>query len=272
VPVNSTHPDYDAAATEWARARDVLAGEDAVKAGGEKYLPRLDSQTDEEFAAYVQRASYFNASARTSEAYLGLMFRRPPFVKLPADGAGVGRAMSVFQNDADMLGTTLTGYAKVVVGDVIGLGRSGTLVDWEDQAEQRAYVVFYRAEQIINWRVERVNGRNVPTLVVLKEQVLAEPGPDDDGFDLRLVDQMRVLRLVPGTVSRLRGSTTTTAWWSCGSRKRRSAEAQRSSGSSWAPGCRSGWESRCRSFRSCSMGRGIRGRRSIVVRWRTSSR
>jgi len=66
MPVNSTHPDYDAAATEWARARDVLAGEDAVKAGGEKYVPRLDSQTDEEFAAYVQRASFFNATARTT--------------------------------------------------------------------------------------------------------------------------------------------------------------------------------------------------------------
>jgi len=198
MPVNSTHPDYDAAATVWSRARDVLAGEDAVKAGGEKYLPRLDCQTDEEFAAYVKRASFFNASARTSEAYLGLMFRRPPFVKLPADGAGVGRAMAVFQNDADMLGTTLTGYAKVVVGDAIGLGRAGTLVDWEDQVEQRTYVVFYLAEQIINWRVERVNGRNVPTLIVLKEQVLAGPDLDDDGFELRLVDQMRVLRLVPG--------------------------------------------------------------------------
>lgn len=159
MPVNSTHPDYDAAAVEWSRARDVLAGEDAVKAGGEKYLPRLDCQTDQEFAAYVKRASYFNASARTSEAYLGLMFRRPPFVKLPDGGAGVGRAMAGFQNDADMLGTTLTGYAKMVVGDVVGLGRAGSLVDWEDEVEQRAYVVFYRAEQIINWRVERVNGR-----------------------------------------------------------------------------------------------------------------
>src|ERR1051326_8247295 len=47
MPVNSTHPDYDATLPDWLRARDVLAGEDAVKAGGEKYLPRLDSQTDE---------------------------------------------------------------------------------------------------------------------------------------------------------------------------------------------------------------------------------
>ena len=83
MAVNATHPDYDAAAVDWSRARDVLAGEDAVKAGGEKYLPRLDSQTDEEFAAYVKRASFFNATARTSEAYQGLIFRRPPFVKLP---------------------------------------------------------------------------------------------------------------------------------------------------------------------------------------------
>src|SRR5512137_2988706 len=196
MAVNSTHPDYDAAASEWSRARDVLAGKDAVKAGGEKYLPRLDAQTDQEFDAYVKRASYFNASAHTCEAYLGLMFRRPPFVKLPADGAGVGRAMAQFQNDADMLGTTLTGYAKVVVGDVIGLGRAGTLVDWEDQVEQRTYVVFYRAEQIINWRVERVNGRNVPTLIVLAEHVIAQPGTDDDEFALRLVDQVRVLKLV----------------------------------------------------------------------------
>ncbi|HOC57297.1 MAG TPA: DUF4055 domain-containing protein [Verrucomicrobiota bacterium] len=205
MAVNVTHPDYDAAATEWARSRDVLAGEDAVKAGGEKYLPRLDSMTDEEFSAYVKRASYFNASARTSEAYLGLMFRRPPFVKLPDDGAGVGRAMSEFQNDADMLGTTLTGYAKMVVGDVVGLGRAGSLVDWEDEVEQRAYVVFYRAEQIINWRVERVNGRNVPTLIVLAEHVIAPPGPDDDGFALQLVDQMRVLRLVPGEAADVAG-------------------------------------------------------------------
>jgi hypothetical protein len=57
MAVNATHPDYDAAALEWSRARDVLAGEDAVKAGGEKYLPRLDSQTDEEFGGTRRRNS-----------------------------------------------------------------------------------------------------------------------------------------------------------------------------------------------------------------------
>jgi len=51
MAVNDTHPDYDFTLPEWLRARDVLAGEDAVKAGGVRYLPLLDSQSDEEYAA-----------------------------------------------------------------------------------------------------------------------------------------------------------------------------------------------------------------------------
>ena len=86
MPVNATRPDYDASGLEWSRARDVLAGEDAVKAAGEKHLPRLDCQSDEEFAAYRKRAAFFNATARTAEGYIGLMFRRQPFVEVPGHG------------------------------------------------------------------------------------------------------------------------------------------------------------------------------------------
>ena len=39
------------------------------------------------------------------------------------------------------------------------------------QVEKRAYVSLYSAEQIINWRIGRVNGRKVPTLLVLRETV-----------------------------------------------------------------------------------------------------
>ena len=143
VPRSATRSSrsYDTWLPAWLRARDVLAGEDAVKGGGEKYLPRLDSQSSEEFASYVRRASFFNATARTAEAYLGPIFRRPPFLKTPevrgqrSEGSGIKSAVADFVNDVDMLGTTLTGYAKMVVGDVVGIGRAGSLVDWEDNAE-----------------------------------------------------------------------------------------------------------------------------------------
>ena len=83
MPVDSTHLDYDANAAAWLRARDVLAGEDAVKAAGIRYLPQLDSQSDNEYIAYKERASFFNATARTADGFVGLIFRREPSVKFP---------------------------------------------------------------------------------------------------------------------------------------------------------------------------------------------
>ena len=148
--------------------------------------------------AYRGRASFFNATARTADGYIGLIFRRPPFVKVPDASAGVGKALAQFVNDADMLGTSLYGYTKNVVYEVIAVGRAGTLMDWEGDFENRVYGSLYTAEQIINWRVERVNGRNVPTLIVLSETATVDrSGAKGDEFEPQTVEQVRVLRLVP---------------------------------------------------------------------------
>jgi hypothetical protein len=205
VPVNSTHPDYDANAAAWLRARDVFAGEDAVKAAGTRYLPRLDSQSENEYAAYKSRASFFNATARTVDGFVGLIFRRESSVKLPDDKSGVGKALAGFRDDADMLGTPLESYAKNIVSEVITVGRAGTLVDWEGDVERRAYAVLYQVEKIINWRTERVNGRNVLTLLVLSETGQSQ----DDPFVIKEVEQLRVLRLVEGA----KGSDGTNPGW-----------------------------------------------------------
>ncbi len=89
------------------RARDVLAGEDSVKSAGEKYLPRLNDQSEDEYHNYRARASFFNATARTTEGYVGLLFRRPPFLKLPDPSSALGQALATFAHDADLLGTSL---------------------------------------------------------------------------------------------------------------------------------------------------------------------
>ena len=117
MSVNSTHPDYDASLPAWLRARDVIAGEDAVKTVGEKYLPRRDAQTDEEYDACRPRASLFNATARTADGYLGLLFRRPPFIKVSEGTSTLGKAIGAFVNDADMLGTSLANYALTRCGN-----------------------------------------------------------------------------------------------------------------------------------------------------------
>jgi hypothetical protein len=199
MPANSTHPEYDSALPAWLRARDVIAGEDAVKAAAVRYLPRLDSQTDEEYAAYKERAAFFNATASTAEGYVGLIFRRPPFLKIPDAKSALAAGLAEFSNDADMLGTPLVSYAKNVVGEVVSVGRAGTLIDWEGDVENRVYASLYAAENILNWRVERINGRNITTMVVLFEGTGAPPMvKQDDPFITVAREQIRVLKLVPG--------------------------------------------------------------------------
>ena len=105
-----------------------MAGEDAVKAAGARYLPRLDGQSGEDYEAYKARACFSNATRRAADAFVGLVFRKAPFVKMPESQDGIGKAMAGFSNDADMLGTSLFGYAKNVVQEVISVGRTGTLV------------------------------------------------------------------------------------------------------------------------------------------------
>jgi len=205
MSVNSTHPDFDASLPAWLRARDVIAGEDVVKPAGEKYLPRLEAQTDEEYDAYRARASLFNATARTADGYLGLLFCRAPFIKVPEGANALGKAMRAFVNDADMLGMSFASYARNVAREVIAVGCAGTLMDWEGgpsrtgQGENRVYASLYTAENILNWRVERIQGRNVLTLLVLHESVrgVATDGEPDE-FETKFGEQIRVLKLGVG--------------------------------------------------------------------------
>lgn len=163
MAADTTHPEYDTAAAEWARARDVLSGEDAVKKAGEKYLPRLDSQSEEEYAAYKVRASFFGATARTLEEYLDLIFRRAPVT-----GAANAESLKVFLGDCDRWGTDFLQYARRVVSEVLSVGRGGSLV-LQDAISRQPCVLFWRAEDILNWAVERVGQRSVLTRVVLKD-------------------------------------------------------------------------------------------------------
>ncbi|HWQ92216.1 MAG TPA: DUF4055 domain-containing protein [Clostridia bacterium] len=172
--MNSTHPEYEAALPAWVRARDVLAGEDAVKAAGEKYLPRMDSQSEEEYAAYKARASFFGATARTLEEYLDLVFRRAPALALGAE-----EKLKAFVADCDWWGLEFVRYARRVVGEVLGVGRAGSLVLWEQSG--RPVVSLWRAEDIVDWGLERVDGRINLAYLALREG-----------------KRMRVFRLVEG--------------------------------------------------------------------------
>ena len=186
---DNLHPEYLSNSDQWQTYRDILAGDPTMKRAGERYLARLHEQSDREFAEYVKRGFFFNATSRTVSGYVGLIFRKPPVLVMPDKSA------DAFKSDADLLGSSFASYCKTVVEETIVMGRCGTLVDFEASAsENRPYFAFYTAENILNWRQQRINGKLTLTFLVLREWI-EEPGEDD--FEIISVPQLRVLRLLP---------------------------------------------------------------------------
>jgi len=200
MPVDYCCEDYDEMSHAWSRARDFLAGERTVKGKGETYLPKLQDQNQQEYEDYRDRTSFLNATNRTHEALVGLIFLKDPVLVLPS-------VLNPMKQDANMSGDGLYGYMRRLVNEIIAVGRGGTLVDWSVE-EGRPYFAYYEAESIINWRYDRLNGKQMLSLVVLKEQVeeadfsvlpIATKATDKtvDPYEPEIVERLRVLRLVP---------------------------------------------------------------------------
>lgn len=206
MAVNRPHPQYEAAKDVWARTRHAAIGTDAVKGAGTKYLPVPDEEDKKvgstaaqspRYKAYLKRAIYTNFVGRTRNALSGAAFNKPTEIVLPS-------TLDYLKEDATGSGLSLEQVAKDELGNLLEVGRGGLFTDYPEadgnlSIEQRqvmelkARIIPYAAEQVINWKTISLNGRQMLSLVVLKEVT----GITDDEFSHESEPQYRVLRLRP---------------------------------------------------------------------------
>lgn len=197
--VSKTHPEYDAMATKWQRCRDTVAGNDAVKAAGTRYLPSLKDQTTDDYEAYKTRAKWFGATWRTIQALNGMLFRRPPVVE-------TSESVNALLEDVTMSGVSFLTFAQQIAMETLTVGRVGILVDYPSQSTEgmtaaeaaklnlRPVMQRYEAENIINWKTAWIGNKTVLTLVVLTEDAALE----GNEFEHKTETRYRVLDLFGG--------------------------------------------------------------------------
>lgn len=161
MPVNSAHPDYLVMLPRWQRTSDVLAGEARVKERGDTYLPMLTGQEADEYDAYRERAVFMEITTRTRESFTGFIYRQDPDITFPA-------IISDFVDDATLTGLAFYDYLKERVSTVVGLGRGGTLIEFNEDAG-RPFVRAYSAFQIKNWKIGKVKDKYCLKLLTLEE-------------------------------------------------------------------------------------------------------
>lgn len=198
--------EYDDALPGWQLVKRCVAGPREVRKYNE-YLPMPDplNQSAENLARYEQlkrRAMFLNVTGRTRTGLMGAVFRKTAEVELPA-------AINYLLENVSGDGASLEQLCKEATGECLDTGRGGFLVDYpkvqlpEGQtaltvaqaANARAYVHFYPAESIVNWREDVIDGVKRLTLVVLLEKINEAT---EDGFEFTAKDQYRALMLIDG--------------------------------------------------------------------------
>jgi hypothetical protein len=175
--VSSVHPIYESFIGIWERCRVAYDGEDAVKATGEVNLPRLESQTDDEYDSYKMRAQYPSYLSRIIDSFIALSMDKDAVIEMP-------EAAEVFLDNVGGQGVSISDLIRRSLRNNFTKGRLGMLVGKMDDAEH-SHIAIYSAESIINWGSD---------FVVLQETYY-EPSKKDR-FVIEQRTQYRVLRLL----------------------------------------------------------------------------
>ena len=125
---------------------------------------------------------FYPITGNTRNGMIGMAFKKDPLV-------AVTEKLSCLKDDADGAGSSIYQLAQSSLESVLEVGRHGLYVDYNSDS-MLPYIFQYQAEDIINWRADRINGRTILTLVVLREMV-----EEEDGFGFKDTIQYRVLAI-----------------------------------------------------------------------------
>lgn len=194
--IKQEHPEYTRMKKAWRLISDCVAGEDAVKAGKETYLPFPVALDDEirnsddfknQYSVYLDGAHYTNFTEQAVEDLVAGCFRKDLIADVPA---------AIEYIDVNTV-------ARDCVRDTTAYGRMFIYADYPNipvvatKAEERAlganaYIVQCAADTVINWEEQIIEGQSRVVRVVIA-------GKDEDGnnkwTELLMVDGAYVVRI-----------------------------------------------------------------------------
>ena len=199
MSVSNFHPDYAEAQELADMVRDAYAGGKHAKShiidpnpAGEKGTPAGDDR----LATFKQRAVYYNATSRTTDALIGEVFRKEAEITLPP-------ALEPVVDDTSGSGLNLVQHARRTAIETGLSGCAGLLSNYPmaqggesaaDRIGDAPVIHYYPAKSIINWDTIGEGQRTKLSLIVLVEAY------DDstDEFTRDIKKQFIVLRLRDG--------------------------------------------------------------------------
>lgn len=177
--------------------RTLVGGTDAMRAAGERYLPKEEAESVALYKNRLKRSTLFNATKKTIKDMTGKVFFKPIVLK-----ENVPEALKVIAENIDATGRHLNVFAKDVFADVLQPGIGYLLADMppfvtdqpntiaaEKAQNRRPYLVYIPLESVLGWKSTLQNGAEVLTQFRFRETVYEQDGE----WHEKAVSQVRVL-------------------------------------------------------------------------------
>ncbi|MEI9814981.1 MAG: hypothetical protein WDO18_21090 [Acidobacteriota bacterium] len=165
--IDQEHPEYVAQKATWKQYRDLYIGGDRLKENAGQYLVRRQREPGDVYAERLNRVFYENYIGSIVDWYASTLFRREPALTFLGPNEGAKAFFSDMVDDADRRGMSLSDFFRDQFVEGVVTGSSYVLVDFPrvsgavgTRAEEdalgasRAYLVAYRAEDVINWGMD----------------------------------------------------------------------------------------------------------------------
>jgi hypothetical protein len=203
IKVNETSPAVDAMAGGWHKIDTLCGGTDAMRAAGEKFLPRFPREDEDSYEYRLNTSTLFNGLGRTVENMAA-----KPFAEL-ATFTDIAPDPAAWLQNIDLCGNNLTVFAFNAMTAGLKYGLTHILVEFpatqdedgkplyatraaELAAGVRPYLVHIKPQQVLGWKsTKTASGAEVLSMLRILESV----EEDDGDFGTVCVPQVRVLTL-----------------------------------------------------------------------------
>lgn len=153
------HPEYSANILKWKKYSDLYSAEDIYK-----YIFQHTRESDDLFERRVKRGYYYNYVASLVDLMVAYLYHSPVERK---PGNLKGSDLEAIYKDANLCGDTYFVFQQLVSTFAFLHGHCGILIDApqegyrfksEDErkrAKHRAYLTLVRADQILDWELDK---------------------------------------------------------------------------------------------------------------------
>ena len=194
--VQDVSPKVSAMSDHWSMITTLLGGTAAMRAAGERYLPKWPNEERDAYESRRQTAVLFPAFERTIEVMSGKPFSKElTLEKVPQE-------LEEAMKNCDLEGHNLHAFSSMLLPVVISYGFAGVLVDMpkrppevrtlrdEKLAKIRPYLVAVYPNQILGWQTKVKEDGSTQLAQLRIAEVFEEP---DGPFGTKEVRRVRVL-------------------------------------------------------------------------------